>query len=80
MCIVGGGVDRMTDTCRKVSLNVGRVNQPLILCNCDLFEQPAVSHQHSYVRAEWSANKDKERDGRVERQRKIERLVCTCHS
>lgn len=69
MCVAGGGGDRLTATCRKVSQYVGRVHQPLILCDADLFEQPAGSHQHSYVRAQWTPNKDTERDGWVERGR-----------
>lgn len=73
MCVTGGGGDRLTATCRKVSQYVGRVHQPLILCDADLFEQPAGSHQHSYVRAQWRPNKDTERDGGVERESEGER-------
>lgn len=66
--------------------NVGRVHQPLILCNCNLFEQPAVSHRQSYVRAETRPNSLRERqmgretDRAGEREREIglhlSKLIC----
>lgn len=58
VCVRGGGGDRLTATWREVPQYVGRVCQTVILCDADLFEQPAGSHQHSYVKAEWSASKD----------------------
>ena len=59
ICVCIREVDRLTATCREVSQYVGHVHQPLILCDADLFEQPAGSHQHGYVWAERRPSKDK---------------------
>lgn len=39
---------------------VGHVCHLLILSEAGLFEQQAVSHQHTYIRTEWRPSKDKQ--------------------
>lgn len=80
LCV--SGVGRLTDTCREVSQYVGRVRQPLIRRDADLFEQPAASHQYTYVRLEWRPSRDKyyRRQTGGSEALAAHRLVCTCQT
>lgn len=67
----GARSDGLTATCRVASQYVGRVRQPLILCDADLFEQPAGSHQQ--LRKSWMEAKRRQTLTKTRRKTEIER-------